>query len=82
MSRITLVAQRQSALARRQRVLDFVRDFTAQEGWSPTFREIADYTGVSRETVHLDVCALVEAGKLRRAEREARTLVVIDGAYP
>ena len=55
-------------LSRRQRqVLDFVERFLAEQGYSPSLREIADGLGLSSvATVHEHVAALADQGALRR----------------
>lgn len=56
------------------RVLDFVKDFRENQGFSPTMQEIADDLGVSKVTVFEHVEALVSKGALERDPNKARSL--------
>ena len=49
---------------RQQQVVDFVRDYTAEKGYAPTFGEIGAWMGISREGAAGHVRRLVEAGVL------------------
>ncbi|MBD3178649.1 MAG: transcriptional repressor LexA [Candidatus Latescibacteria bacterium] len=63
-------------LTRRQReILDFVREFSAANGYSPSLREIAEHLGVSAvSTVHEHIGHLVDKGALRKSWNRARSV--------
>ena len=60
------------------RVLDFVRQYRENHGYSPTMQEIADELGVSKVTVFEHVEALVSKGALERDPNKARSLLPVD----
>lgn len=66
---------------RRQReLLSFIASFIAEHGYSPSYREImagCNYTSVA--TVSLHVNNLIRRGHLRKRDRSARSLEVVDG---
>ncbi len=66
-------------LTRRQKqILDFILDFRAREGISPTHREICDHFGYSSYgTVHKHLKLLREKGFLRRVEHQKRGIAVV-----
>lgn len=67
------------ALTRRQKqILDFVNDFIAQRGYSPSLEEIGEHFGLrSVATVHKHVTNLVRKGLLRRVWNQNRSIEVI-----
>ncbi|MFO7914578.1 MAG: transcriptional repressor LexA [Candidatus Krumholzibacteriales bacterium] len=71
-------------LTRRQReILDFVEDFSARNGYSPSLREIAEHLGVSAvSTVHEHVRHLVEKGALRKSWNRARSVELAGDTGP
>jgi len=64
------------ALTRRQKqVLDFIGDFVRDNGYSPSYEEIAAGMGLaSLATVHKHISALESKGYLRRAFNQSRSL--------
>ncbi len=64
------------ALTRRQReIFEFVRDFVAERGYSPSLEEIGEHFGLSSvATVHKHVSHLVEKGHLRKSWNRSRSL--------
>jgi len=68
----------EETLTRRQaRVLEFLSDFRARSGYSPTLREIAGALGVSSvATVAEHVDALESKGLVRRKKDRARSLLL------
>jgi repressor LexA len=72
------------ALTRRQRQLyDFVRDFIAENGYSPSLEEIGEGLGLSSvATVHKHVAQLVAKGWLRKSWNRARSLEPADEEGP
>jgi len=63
-------------LTKRQReVLDFIRSFQTEHGYSPSLEEIAAHLGLSAvSTVHEHVANLVRKGFLRREWNRARSI--------
>lgn len=60
-------------------VLDFIQDFTDENGTSPSYREIMEglgLTSVSAVAEHVD--NLVAKGALRKTPGEARSLEILD----
>ncbi len=68
------------ALTRRQReIYDFIRDFVADKGYSPSLEEIGAEFGLSSvATVHKHVQHLVEKGFLRKAWNRSRSVEPVD----
>jgi repressor LexA len=64
------------ALTRRQReIYDFIREFVAEQGYSPSLEEIGAAFGLSSvATVHKHVQHLVEKGFLRKAWNRSRSV--------
>lgn len=62
---------------RRVYIVEFVRDFTAEHGYPPSFRQIAEATGLrSLSAVAFHVGALVDQGVLLRDPGTARSVRV------
>ena len=60
-------------------LLTFIAEFIAQHGYSPSYREImrgCDYTSVA--TVALHVNSLISRGHLKKRDKSARSLEVVD----
>ena len=60
-------------------VLDFIRDFTEENGHSPSYREVMEGLGLSSVSAvaeHID--NLVSKGALLKTPGEARSLEVLD----
>ncbi len=68
------------ALTRRQRqVLDFIRDFVREKGYSPSLEEIGAHFRLSSvATVHKHVQHLVDKGHLRKAWNRARSVEPVE----
>ena len=64
------------ALTRRQReIYDFIREFVAEKGYSPSLEETGAHFGLSSvATVHKHVQHLVEKGYLRKAWNRSRSV--------
>lgn len=63
---------------KQKQLLDFITDFIAQHGYSPSYREIKtalNYNSVA--TVALHVNNLVKRGHLRKRDHSARSLEVV-----
>lgn len=69
-----------SYLTRRQKeILDFIREFTAEKGFSPTHKEICEQFGYSSYgTVHKHLKLLEAKGFLRRHWNQKRGVVLAD----
>lgn len=66
---------RKNSQRRYREVLEFVADFCARNGYSPTYREIMDALGIrSSATISRYVHRLIEDGKLVCDESKPRTL--------
>lgn len=67
------------AITRRQKeVLDFLSSFTVQNGYSPSYEEIASGLGLnSLATVHKHVTNLQTKGLLQRAHNRSRSIDVL-----
>jgi repressor LexA len=70
------------ALTRRQRqIYDFISEFVAEKGYSPSLEEIGEAFGLSSvATVHKHVQHLVEKGFLKKAWNRSRSVEPVDGA--
>ena len=66
------------ALTKRQKdVLDFLAEFVRDNGYSPSFEEIAENLGLSSlATVHKHISTLEAKGYLRRNFNQSRSLEV------
>jgi repressor LexA len=71
------------ALTRRQReIYDFIRDFVAEQGYSPSLEEIGAAFGLtSVATVHKHVQHLVEKGFLRKAWNRSRSVEPVEPTH-
>lgn len=64
---------------KQKELLEFIRAFIAEHGYSPSYREIMsglNYTSVA--TVSLHVGNLITRGHLRKRDRSARSLEVVE----
>ena len=70
--------QRMAITRRQKEVLDFLSNFTAQNGYSPSYDEIATGLGLnSLATVHKHVTNLQSKGLLQRAHNRSRSIDVL-----
>lgn len=64
---------------KQRELLTFIEVFIGEHGYSPSYREIMDGTGyTSVSTVALHVNNLIKRGHLRKRDRSARSLEVVD----
>ncbi|MBW2712776.1 MAG: transcriptional repressor LexA [Deltaproteobacteria bacterium] len=72
------------ALTKRQReILDYIREFIAEQGYSPSLEEIGAHFGLSSvATVHRHVQHLLEKGVVRRVSNSSRSLEPVDDDGP
>lgn len=64
-------------------IIEFISDFTARQGESPSYREIMSALGLSSVSAvaeHID--NLVKKGALKRVPGAARSLEVVDLTHP
>lgn len=64
---------------KQQELLNFIDSFIRQHGYGPSYREIMrllDYKSVSTVAVHVD--GLITRGLLRKKDRSARSLEVVE----
>jgi repressor LexA len=60
---------------RQRRVLDFIANFLREQGYSPSFQEIAEGLGLnSIATVHKHIGSLERKGYLKRGHNQSRSL--------
>ncbi len=71
-------------LTKRQRqVLDFIKGFIEEKGYSPSLQEIGIGFGLtSPATVHKHVVNLIDKGLLRRGWNRSRSIEVMEGREP
>jgi repressor LexA len=58
----------------RRRILEFAREFTRREGYSPSYREIGEKLGLGVSTVSYHVALLRQQGALDREPGRPRTI--------
>lgn len=64
---------------KQKELMTFIEDFIAEHGYSPSYREIMGGTGhTSVATVSLHVNNLIKRGHLRKRDRSARSLEVVN----
>lgn len=60
-------------------LLNFIEDFTSENGVSPTYREIMSGLGLSTVSVVAEhINNLIEKGVIKKAPGEARSLEILD----
>ncbi len=60
-------------------LLEYLRGFIVSTGYGPSYREIQralDYKSVSTVATHID--GLVKAGRLRKRDRSARSIEIVE----
>lgn len=68
---------------KQRELLQFIQQFIGEHGYSPSYREIMNglhYTSVA--TVALHIGNLIKRGHLRKRDRSARSLEVVDTITP
>ncbi len=69
--------------AKQQRIYDYIVDYTADNGYPPSVREIAAAVGLkSPSTVHFHLKALEEAGVINRGSGKTRAITASDELLP
>ena len=70
--------EREALKPREQKILDYMREETEQNGYPPTVREICKAIGIkSTSTCHKDIASLVAKGYLKKQNSKTRTLVLV-----
>lgn len=65
---------------KQQRIYDYILDFTEENGYPPSVREIAAAVGLkSPSTVHFHLKALEEAGVINRGSGKTRAITAAEG---
>lgn len=67
---------------RQLQLVDFVRDYTAENRVSPTYQQIADKLGVSKVTVVCHVEELERKRVIKRRKHASRSLEIIQDSQP
>lgn len=72
--------QQKLGITRRQNmVLEFINKYCQENGYSPSYQEIADAVGISSKSgVKRMIDNLIERGRLETLPRRSRSLVVVD----
>lgn len=66
--------------AKQQRILDFIAEFTAEQGYPPSVREIGEAVGLrSPSTVHAHLKKLSELGYIEKNGRKTRAISLNGG---
>jgi len=63
-------------------VLNFIRDFIADKGISPTLDEMSQFFSVSKITIYEHVSALEKKGAIRKTRNMARAIELVDQTAP
>lgn len=68
-----------SLTKRQKQIIDFIQEFTEENGYAPSYREIGDHFGLSSTaTVAEHVQSLQNKGYLKMDPNEARSIEIID----
>jgi repressor LexA len=68
---------------RQQQALDFIRFYTASNGFPPSVRDIADHMGIRSTNGVMDhLNALVRKGRITRSEKLSRSIRLVGGSPP
>jgi repressor LexA len=59
---------------RQLEIVNFIREYVAENGYAPTMQEMADHLGVSRPTIFEHIEALEAKGALRRQATRSRSI--------
>ncbi len=62
---------------RQKEVLNFISDFTKENGYPPTVREIGEHFGISLRAVQDHIAALQKKGYLSQCQKRARSISVL-----
>ncbi|MCH5292178.1 MAG: repressor LexA [Treponema sp.] len=65
---------------RQQQVLDYIVDYTDENSYPPTVRDLSEHFGISLRAIQDHIAALQKKGYLSQREKKARSLRVLAGA--
>lgn len=66
----------------RSKIIDSIKSYNQQHGYSPSVREIAAMTGIkSTSTIHRHLGILKERGKIEWNSKMPRTIVIKDSGF-
>lgn len=71
------MTRKQNLTKRQAHVLDYIRDYVATHGLSPTLAEVGEHLGVNRVTVFEHVKALEQKGWIRTERHLSRSIELI-----
>jgi SOS-response transcriptional repressor LexA len=66
---VTDESPQERAEVHRSAIWEFIADFAAEHGYSPTIRQIAHWRGISISTVHHHLQVLAQRGEVLRTPR-------------
>lgn len=72
---------RQRPTKKQRQLLEFIQKFIAEHGYGPSYREImvgCEYTSVATVATHVN--NLIMRGHLRKKDRSARSLEIVEGS--
>ena len=68
----------EQGMATRQRIYDFLVEYITKNGYSPSYLEIADGTGLkAKSRVHHHLSVLEDMGKIHTQNGKARTISLV-----
>lgn len=59
-------------------IIDYVKDYKDNYGYSPTYTEIADYFGFSSRNAQQHIRAIERKGKIKTTPGISRSIIIID----
>ena len=70
---------KEQGIVTRQRIYDFLVEYITKNGYSPSYLEIADGTGLkAKSRVHHYISVLEDMGKIHTQNRKPRTISLVD----
>ena len=68
----------EQGMAKRQRIYDFLVEYITKNGYSPSYLEIADGTGLkAKSRVHHYISVLEDMGKIHTQNRKPSTISLV-----
>jgi repressor LexA len=64
----------------RERIMQAIRTFTAEHHYPPSMTDLGKMVGLTKSTIHFHLNGLVAQGRITRAPKVARGIVVIEDA--
>lgn len=65
--------------ARQKEVLEFIKKFKIEKGYSPTLTEIGDFFGQTSKSAHDHIAALEKKNYIKKTSGKARTISILTG---